>query len=177
VERDSSERVVTKLFESWYQPAVRYGFHSCGSIELAEEFAQEAFAALYRELRRGSTIASPRAWILHTIQNQICKHWRSRRRHPEELLSNSDLESRAAANGALVDSSPSEPRLVDFLALLTQREEEAILLRAKGMKYREIASQMGVSTNTIGTLIMRAVRKIRQARERAKARESVAVGH
>lgn len=149
---------------------MRYGYHSCGSVELAEEFAQEAFAALYRNLRDDVLIENPRAWILATVHNQAAKHWRSRRRHPEDPFPNTELQTRedVPADGAVaVDAA----KLSDYLGLLTAREEEVILLRAKGLKYGEIASHLGISTNSVGTLLMRAVRKIRKTRE-ASALES-----
>ena len=152
------------MFDTWYSSVVRYGYHSCGSVELAEEFAQEAFAALYRNLRDNVVIENPRAWILATVHNQTAKHWRSRRRHPEDPLPNTDLQTREAdeTNGTGAEEAA---KLSDYLGLLTAREEEVILLRAKGLKYGEIASHLGISTNSVGTLLMRAVRKIRKTRE------------
>ena len=64
--------------------------------------------------------------------------------------------------------------LTDFLSVLTQREEEVMLLRAKGMKYREIADSLDISTNSVGTLVMRAVRKIRLARQEHQTQNQAA---
>jgi RNA polymerase sigma-70 factor, ECF subfamily len=162
--RQDAAKIVTDLFDSGYSSLVRYAFHCCGSLALAEEFTQEAFTAFYRNLREGEEIRYPRAWLLKTVRNQLGKHWR-RQRHGEELLPNSDLELLAGEPYAETASESESLELLEYFSLLSEREEEALVLRVKGLRYRQIAEQMGVTTNSVGTLILRAVRKIRAARE------------
>ncbi len=165
MDRHDAAQVVTDLFDNGYSSLVRYAFHACGSTALAEEFTQEAFTALYRNLREGEEIRYPRAWLLKTVRNQLGKHWR-RQRRGEELVPNSDFELLASAT---YDSAVPEQESLDlpeYLSLLSRREEEALVLRVKGLRYRQIAEQMGVTTNSVGTLILRAIRKIRAAREK-----------
>lgn len=59
-----------------------------------------------------------------------------------------------------------KPTTVDvrsLLAVLSPREEEVLLLRLEAMKYREIADQLGISMNSVNTLLARALRKLQQA--------------
>ena len=64
-----------------------------------------------------------------------------------------------------------EPRLPEpepdeasrLLALLTPREGEVMLLRMQAMKYREIAAHLGISPNSVSTLLSRALRKLQKA--------------
>ena len=50
-----------------------------------------------------------------------------------------------------------------LLSVLTPREEEVLLLRLESLKYREIADQLGISINSVNTLLARALRKLQQA--------------
>jgi len=50
-----------------------------------------------------------------------------------------------------------------LLSLLSPREEEVLLLRLEAFKYREIAEQLGISMNSVNTLLARALRKLQQA--------------
>jgi len=50
-----------------------------------------------------------------------------------------------------------------LLALLSPREEEVLLLRLEALKYREIAEQLGISMNSVNTLLARALHKLQQA--------------
>lgn len=163
--REQAAGAVTELFDRMYSSLVRYAHHCCGSAALAEEFTQEAFASLYRSLREGAEINSPRAWLLQTIRNQVSNHWRSQRRG-EVLLPNSDLEALADAAPDELETNREPFSLAEYLSVLTRREEEAVLLRVNGLRYRQIAAEMGISTGSVGVLILRAVRKIRAAREK-----------
>ena len=46
---------------------------------------------------------------------------------------------------------------------ITRREEEVLLLRLKALKYRRIAAQLGISPNSVKTLLARALRKMQRA--------------
>jgi RNA polymerase sigma-70 factor (ECF subfamily) len=167
VDRDRAVAAVSELFRSSYSSVVRFAFHSCKSVDLAEEFAQEAFTSYCRSVRDGVTIENPRAWLLQTVRNQISKHWRCRRRRGEEPIYGRECERLGAVVLETAFSDPRPENLADYLAVLSEREEEVLLLRSKGMKYREIAQHLGIGTNTVGTLMVRAIRKIREARERS----------
>jgi RNA polymerase sigma factor (sigma-70 family) len=65
-------------------------------------------------------------------------------------------------------ADPKPRNLTDYLSLLSEREEEVLLLRSKGMKYKDIALHLGITTNSVGTLMVRAIRKIREAREKSE---------
>ena len=165
MDRDDAERIVTELFTSCYSATVRYAAHRCGSLDLAEDLVQEAFGALYARLRAGGRIQKPRAWVMKTVHNKICRYWRETHRQPEQAIPRLELEALPLATesfGAYTDSA--RPYLEGFLARLAPREREVILLRAQGLKYREIASQLGISSNSVGTLLLRGMRKMRAAR-------------
>jgi len=48
-----------------------------------------------------------------------------------------------------------------FRTALTAREYDCLHLRAEGLRYEEIASRLDLASGTVGALICRAVRKIR----------------
>ena len=61
-----------------------------------------------------------------------------------------------------------------LLALLSPRESEVLLLRMQAMKYREIAAHLGISPNSVNTLLARALRKLQQTAPGKPAREAMA---
>jgi RNA polymerase sigma factor (sigma-70 family) len=50
-----------------------------------------------------------------------------------------------------------------LLSRLTPREEEVLMLRMESLKYREIARALGISQNTVNSLLARALRKLHEA--------------
>jgi len=44
--------------------------------------------------------------------------------------------------------------------LLTESERECLLLRAGGLRYREIGEVLGIGTSTVGDTVERAIKKL-----------------
>jgi len=61
---------------------------------------------------------------------------------------------------------PGRTDVRNLLSVLSPREEEVLLLRLETLKYREIAEQLGISINSVNTLLARALRKLQEATSR-----------
>lgn len=158
--REEAERVTGALFEEWAPTVVRYATHLTGSRETSEDAVQEAFLALYKELRSDRRIENPKGWTLRAVRNQLSKQWRRERRpvislDPEQLHELADVRE----NGA--EEPPEWEAVAPLLSTLTDREEEVILLRVQAMKYREIAAELDISSKSVATLLARALKKLR----------------
>ena len=130
--REDAERIVTELFTSSYSAAARYAAFRCGSLDLAEDLVQEAFAALYARLREGHSVREPRAWVMRTVYNKICRTWRRTQRQPEQAIPRLALEALPLPTDGLADRD--RPKLEAFLTRLSPREREVVLLRAQGRR-------------------------------------------
>jgi RNA polymerase sigma-70 factor (ECF subfamily) len=169
---DSASATVVSLFESWYPSLVRYASRSTGSFALAEDLVQDTFMQLYRELRRGRTVDHPKAWTLCVLRRAMSKHVRTYERQggapqPLEVL-----------DTLPVGPPPDVPRDIQWdettqlFSVLSPREEEVLLLRMEALKYREIAQRLGISANSVNTLLARALRKLQMAMKSNKERQS-----
>ena len=152
--------LVNTIFESLGPFLVRYAFSRTRSTELAEDVVQEAFLALYRDLRLGKNIQDPKLWTIGAVRNQIRKHARNTQRHGEDLMPTEAFDLVPASQeqtGFRWEEQEGAPLI---LSVLTPREEEVVLLRLQSMKYREIAQQLGIGTKSVCTLLARAVKKL-----------------
>ncbi len=161
--RDHAAQLVSALYESWYSAAVRYAYRLTSSLELAEDVVQESFMLLYRELRHGRAIGNPKGWTLVVIRRQISKQVRSYQSLDPHNLSLEFLDSMPSAMPSWKEPGFEQDDVTKSLAVLTPRELEVILLRMEALKYREIAGQLGISPNSVNTLLARALRKLQKA--------------
>ena len=161
-EGDSPKDVVNSLFGEWYAPLLRYACRATGCLETAEDVVQEAFTELYRSMLEGKDIANPKAWTLCVVRRRIVDQQREQARHGGSFLSISDLGELAAGISQPAPAGWEEDRMTQLLAVLSAREEEVLLLRAKGLKYRQIADSLKISINSVKTLLARAIRKMQQ---------------
>jgi RNA polymerase sigma factor (sigma-70 family) len=122
--------------------------------------------AFYRALREGLTVKSPRAWLLAVLRNQISKLERAHRRHGEQLEPHDVMDSFPSEPLGLPEYTADEIQLGDYVAALSKREEEVLMLRLSSLKYREIGEELGITTRAVSTLLARALAKLQTAVKR-----------
>lgn len=162
MERQEAADLLNSLFETWGSSLVRYAFQLTWSRESAEDLAQEAFLALYADLREGKKIDNLKAWTLAIVRNLAHKKHRDHCRHAEVLESSDKMDQRCAPN----QEQDEWQDLRRMLSVLTPREAEVIMLRMQVLKYREIADQLHISDKSVATLLARALRKLQLAAQR-----------
>jgi RNA polymerase sigma factor (sigma-70 family) len=163
-ENDATE-LVTALFDRWYLSLVRYALRTTANYELAEDFAQDTFMQLYQALRTGKNIEHPKAWTICVLRRAMNRQMKDR--PPHEALDELEIAR---------EILPGAPHIADIrnlLSVLSPREEEVLLLRLEALKYREIADQLGISINSVNTLLARALRKLQEATTQQAKKEWV----
>jgi RNA polymerase sigma factor (sigma-70 family) len=168
MQQDTATRLVRSLFLSWYSPLVRYAFRFTGSLTVAEDLVQESFLALYKALIEQKEIHNPKAWTLCVVRREIGRWIRDPRRNGGQLDTSTDLDSLTDPKSPHENSILARDELDQLLSVLTRREQEVVLLRAQACRYKEIGSQLGISLNSVKTLLARALRKIQTVTESAQ---------
>lgn len=133
---------------------VRLAFLMVGSVPLAEEIVQDAFA---RVLERWDGIDQPVAYLRTSVVNG-CKSAHRRRA----------LERKhAARRPAPVNGVMGADHLQDALAALPARRRAAIVLRYyHDLSEAEIAGALGVRPGTVKSLVSRGLAQLREVVER-----------
>ena len=148
------------LYERLYDRIFGYCLYRLGSREEAEDAAQVTFVQALRGLRRGIVPRVEAAWVFAIAKN-VCleRHQvRGRRRSREVLLDPADLDLEAVEEEWHGEEAA---QLRQALEHLPEGQREAVLLREwRGLSYREIATEMGVSVSAVETLIFRARRSL-----------------
>lgn len=129
--------------------------------------------ALYRELLQGKQIENPKGWTLCVVRREAVKRYREETRHGgafQPLSELADITDRHAE-----DRPPEwqDDDVTQLFHVLTRREEEVLLLRLKALKYRQIAAQLGISSNSVKTLLARALRKMQRASATGSSRQQL----
>lgn len=155
---------VAALFAEMYARLAGYAVRRLGCVEDAEEAVQEAFMQLFLALLGGEKIANPRGWLLCTVRRRIIDRQRCRQRS-HEFAAEGFAERPEAwlTTPAAETEEEDESQLARLLTPLSTREEEVLRLRAEGLKYKEIGTELSITENSVKTLLARAVRKIRGA--------------
>jgi RNA polymerase sigma-70 factor, ECF subfamily len=150
--------IIEELYDSHYSMLITYAARQAGCAGTAEDAVQEAFMQLYRELREGRPIGNPAGWL-------VCV---TRRLAYQSALRHNRLEPLAERHLAPEEPGGAGPdidclRLRDLLSELSEREAEVLVMRLSAMKYREIAEQLNITTSSVNTLLLRALKKLKRA--------------
>ena len=165
-----SDQTIEVLYRSDWGRIIAALISLIGDFEIAEEAAQEAFTAAIDQWRATGVPENPRAWIIQTARHKAIDVLRRRARFHEKL----DLYA-ASEQGRVVDQPdydrteiPDERLRLIFTcchpALALDAQLALTLRTLGGLETEEIARAFLMPVATMAQRLVRAKRKIRDAR-------------
>ncbi|MGB9430660.1 MAG: sigma-70 family RNA polymerase sigma factor [Candidatus Acidiferrum sp.] len=152
---------VTSLYRELREPLLRYLVCLGLSKDEAQDVVQDAFLSLHRHLTAGGPQDNIRGWLFRVAHNQARNRQGSyHRRFAEQLDPHFAPVLDEATPERMVLEKEKFHRLAKAIAALTDSERESLLLRAAGLRYREIGEALGMATSTVGDTVERAIRRI-----------------
>ena len=144
------------LFRNESDRLRRYLFRMVGDMDVADDIVNETFLRAVRRIDSGED--TPRAW-LYAVASNLARD-RARGRQRRQRLAVHIPPPRSISAELRSHRSDLRRRLTAALAELSDRERTAILMREEGFAHREIATALDTTTQTIGTLLARTLRKL-----------------
>jgi RNA polymerase sigma-70 factor, ECF subfamily len=164
--RVSDEAVETLYREEWGR-IVATLIRLVGDFEVAEEAAQEAFAAAVDQWRISGVPDFPRAWIIQTARHKAIDRMRRAKRHNQSMESYAALGSTMDEPNYDADEIPDDQLRLIFTcchpALAAEAQVALTLRTLGGLETDEIARAFLVPPSTMAQRLVRAKRKIRDA--------------
>jgi RNA polymerase sigma-70 factor (ECF subfamily) len=149
--------MVNTLYDALRRGMLRYLVHENASVNQAEDIVQDVFMDLYAKLRSGKSIQNPRAWLFMAARRAFWKDCDASNRLDQlDEIALAELPSQETSH----EDELAQDDLTLLLRHLTPRERQVITLRLSGLKYREMAAQLGISFKTAHTLLTRALKKL-----------------
>lgn len=167
------ERAFEALFARHYAGVYAVVIRIVGTHEEAEEVTQDTFLKLYHRPLAADDETNLRGWLYRVATNAAFNNVRSRRRRLGWLRRFAGRADRYANDDPLdhVARSDEADGVREHLAQLPERQRMALVLRSSGLSYAEVAAAIGVSPNSIGTILARAERAFRKSYESTNGRE------
>ena len=144
--------------------------HLVGNREMAEDLAQETFLRVFRARKTYEPGAKFSTWLFTIAHNVASNARRKKARWKEVTVAEKSVEDSSAlgldqlakaASGLMparqFDKSESAQMVRLAVESLGERQRMALLLsKFEGMSYQDIADTMGLTTQAIKSLLMRA---------------------
>ena len=147
---------IEDLFKFNYRPLCMYALHYLQDTDLAEDIVQESFTTLWEKIGQGFPIINRRTYLYMTVRNRCLDHLRRKGIPTESLkpydtygiIEEDDAEQRSAIEARLWTAIDSLPEKCRQIFLMSKRD---------GLKYEEIAEELGLSVNTVRNQISKAL--------------------
>ena len=157
--RQSFER----LFRSYYAPLCLFAHRFIDDPDDCEEVIQSFFLKIW-EKRKGIDInTSVKSYLFGSVRNRCLnyiKHQKIKQQYQSNVVqstSNDDYSSNAFLEIDLIE------KINQCIAALPERRREIFILsREQGLKYREIADNLGISIKTVETQMGHALKELRE---------------
>ncbi|MGC1256082.1 MAG: sigma-70 family RNA polymerase sigma factor [Candidatus Acidiferrales bacterium] len=158
---------VIDLFDRFLSPLLRYALSLGLSLHDAEEVIQEVFLALFGHLQLGKSRRNLRGWIFRVAHNLALKRRAANKRLQDKLGTD------ASVIDGLLDAAPNPEermasgqemgRLQTTFRALPEQDRWCLTLRAEGLRYREIATTLGISLGSVSISLARSLARLRSA--------------
>jgi RNA polymerase sigma-70 factor (ECF subfamily) len=151
---------VEQIYEAEREHIYSYLLYFGMPPQRAQELAQESFLRLYIKMEKGEVIENPRAWLYSVARNLAL---RSYKREPgfDELDANTP-QSATDPEQTLIEKQRREG-LIRAIRSLSSQQRHCFHLRVRGLRHREIADVLGISTSAVAEFLRRAVVRLKEA--------------
>ncbi len=151
-----------KLFRDYYEYLCRQANSILKDPDEAEEIVQETFVKIWNKRQDIEIKTSVKNYLIQSIKNQCfnhIKHAQIKRNHSEEVLKESRVFEE---DDSLVADELSEKIERAINKLPEERKKIFIMSRHEGLKYKEIADQLGISIKTVENQMGKALKTLRE---------------
>ncbi len=144
------------LYAQYREPLIRMLFRRTGDRERAEDLTQEVFARAAVAPPR-----NPRPWLFAVALNLVREEGRKHTRQTRRLeLYRAEVDQPGPTPDQLMERDERIAQVRAALDQLSERDRNALLLKAEGFSYDEIATTLGLAKGAIGTTLSRARRRL-----------------
>jgi RNA polymerase sigma-70 factor (ECF subfamily) len=158
----AADEEVLLLFDRHAAPLLRYVGSFGLRAEEAEDVVQEVFLALFRHLRLDRSRRNLTGWLFQVAHNLALKQrQRSQRRavapwddavhQPVDPAPNPEVQ---------MAQRQRRQRLLPVVQALPDRDRRCLLLRAEGLRYRDIADTLGMSLGGVAKSLARSIARL-----------------
>jgi len=128
----------------------------------AQELAQDGFLKLYMKMSKGEAVENPRAWLYRVAFHAALQH---HGREPvfDQIGSNIRIAGNEPDPETALIEQQRRLALVAAVRDLSPQQRNCLHLRAQGLRYREIAETIGISTSAVSEFLRRAVNRLKEA--------------
>lgn len=160
--KSGDKKIFKEIFNTYYEPLVRFCMQRIKNQQDAEEIAQDIFVNLWSKREEISITSSLSGYIFRSARNRIInlsQHEKVKINHREQVI--------ARSNESGYETDHFTKKEIGLLVKETvnsmpeKRKKVYLLSRNQGLKYTQIGEQMNISVKTVEAHISAALNQLR----------------
>lgn len=176
--QQGSQADFNRLVKYWYPRIYNFSYKYFAEHDVAMEVTQQTFITVHKNLINLQSVEQFRGWLYRIATN--CCHQESRRQKRKKVFSFSfwknDKENEEHFNDiwlAEPDREAEKTELTEYVLkalhqLSAEQRVVVIMKEYEGLKFREIATALGVSENTVKSRMYYGLENMRKQLEKWK---------
>ena len=161
--RGGDDKAFEAIFRQWYELVVRSANRVLRDPGIAEELAQEVFLELWRRRDMLAPDSSVAGYLMQAVRNRALNHLRHLSVQKKSVVYVEALSEPAEHADEQVHANDLRVAMTKAIAALPPRTREVFVMsRERGLRYSEIAEQLGVSVKAVEANMSRALRILRE---------------
>ncbi len=144
------------------RPVVNFVYRLLGSVDDADDVAQEVFVRVYQNLDTYRSETKFSTWLFALARNAAIDRLRWRARHPTEPIESAPQVAAPSSTTEEVDARETGEAIAAAAAKLPEDQRTALVLAEyHGLSYAEIAEVMHCSVKSVESRLYRAKQTLR----------------
>ena len=166
---DDSPQAMKHIFDMFYKPLCFYAVRYVNNMPVAEEIVSDVMYKIWQNRHHGYRAESFREYMYTATRNTALNHIKQQQNKKKfsdiwvEELRNELIEETPSDKMIAEETQSKLYSLID--ALPEQCRKAFVMSRLEDFTYDEIATHMGISTNTVKYHIKAALQKLRSGME------------
>jgi len=154
-----------RLVETFQDRLVRYAFRRLGTVQDAEDVAQDVFVRAYADRRRRKGVVNVNAYLFRMASNR-CTDWQRKRKRRNPLPGEAEQVHVPATDRDVAEEAAAAEdleRIETLLREIPSPQAEVVQLHVlDGLRLREIAEVLGRPVGTVKSRLRYALDKLRK---------------
>jgi RNA polymerase sigma-70 factor (family 1) len=164
--KKDNRKGIRAAFEKYYDDLCIYAANISGDLPSAEDIVQTVFIRCWQEKSFSSIKTSLKSYLYISVRNGCINHLKKQQAHRYSDLT--ELTGYDTNDSSDSTEQRSDPLLINELNKAIDKLPEKcrkvfLLVVLQSKSYKEAASELSISVNTVKTQISRAMIKLRQA--------------
>lgn len=153
---------VEQIYEAERENIYSYLLYFGVLPQRAQELAQDAFLKLYLKMEQGDVIENPRAWLYKVAHNLALRAHEREPRFDELTPALPGPPLTLDIERSLIEKA-RRTALIRAIRDLSPQQRNCFHLRVQGLRLKDIAAVVGISTSAVAEFLRRATVKLKEA--------------